>query len=215
MLARPRSASMRAGCGNIANAGVNFSPDCATMRTTMASATQTARSAPGAAPLSGDAGRRRCAGLFRAARRGPRRRRRRRCAAAPCRGRRAHADQPRQGACPLVQDKGAALLIDGHVDLVARAGADGAHLTGMIAFNEAIERAQARAHRRRRRPHHPPRRHARGRSGRRLCDVRRARRRRRTAEPSTRSKSASPGGRRCSRSLASPMPQRRRKWRRW
>ncbi len=42
--------------------------------------------------------------------------------------------------CPLVQDKGAALLIDGHIDLVARAGADGTHSTGITLFNEAIER---------------------------------------------------------------------------
>src|ERR1700688_1498287 len=34
---------------------------------------------------------------------------------------------------PFVQDKGAALLLDGHVDLIARAGADGAHLTGLSA----------------------------------------------------------------------------------
>ena len=42
--------------------------------------------------------------------------------------------------CPIVQERGAALLIDGHADLVARAGADGAHLTGMAAFEEALER---------------------------------------------------------------------------
>ena len=42
--------------------------------------------------------------------------------------------------CPPVQDKGAALLIDGHADLVARAGADGAHLTGLAAFAEALDR---------------------------------------------------------------------------
>ena len=41
--------------------------------------------------------------------------------------------------CPIVQERGAALLIDGHADLVARAGADGAHLTGLAAFSEAIE----------------------------------------------------------------------------
>jgi thiamine-phosphate pyrophosphorylase len=41
---------------------------------------------------------------------------------------------------PVVQDKGAALLIDGHADLVARAGADGAHLTGIAAFTDALER---------------------------------------------------------------------------
>ena len=32
---------------------------------------------------------------------------------------------------PMVQDKDAALLLDGHADLVARAGCDGAHLTGL------------------------------------------------------------------------------------
>ena len=41
--------------------------------------------------------------------------------------------------CPLVQDKGAALLIDGHAGLVARAGADGAHLTGIANFTAALE----------------------------------------------------------------------------
>jgi thiamine-phosphate pyrophosphorylase len=41
---------------------------------------------------------------------------------------------------PIVQARGAALLLDGHADLVARAGADGAHLTGMAAFTEALER---------------------------------------------------------------------------
>ena len=41
---------------------------------------------------------------------------------------------------PLVQSKGAALIIDGHADLVARAGADGAHLTGLADFTEALER---------------------------------------------------------------------------
>ncbi len=41
---------------------------------------------------------------------------------------------------PVVQDKGTALLIDGHADLVARAGADGAHLTGIAAFTDALER---------------------------------------------------------------------------
>ena len=40
---------------------------------------------------------------------------------------------------PMVQDKGAALLLDGHADLVARAGCDGAHLTGFAQFSEAIE----------------------------------------------------------------------------
>ncbi|MGE0563995.1 MAG: thiamine phosphate synthase [Pseudolabrys sp.] len=40
---------------------------------------------------------------------------------------------------PVVQNEGAALLIDGHARLAARAGADGAHLTGITAFTEALE----------------------------------------------------------------------------
>ena len=39
---------------------------------------------------------------------------------------------------PAVQDNGAALLLDGHVELVARAGADGAHLTGIAAMEDAL-----------------------------------------------------------------------------
>ena len=39
---------------------------------------------------------------------------------------------------PVVQGHGAALLLDGHPDLVARTGADGAHLTGIDAFADAI-----------------------------------------------------------------------------
>ena len=39
----------------------------------------------------------------------------------------------------VVQVKGAALLLDGHADLVARAGADGAHLTGIAEFTAALE----------------------------------------------------------------------------
>ena len=41
---------------------------------------------------------------------------------------------------PVVQDKDAALLLGGHADLVARAGADGAHLNGIAAFTAASER---------------------------------------------------------------------------
>ncbi len=37
-----------------------------------------------------------------------------------------------------VQDAGAALILDGRADLVARSGADGAHLTGIAAFEEAV-----------------------------------------------------------------------------
>ncbi|WP_375777154.1 thiamine phosphate synthase [Bradyrhizobium sp. ma5] len=39
---------------------------------------------------------------------------------------------------PAIQNAGAALLIDGHPDIVARAGADGAHLTGLAAMEEAM-----------------------------------------------------------------------------
>jgi thiamine-phosphate pyrophosphorylase len=39
---------------------------------------------------------------------------------------------------PAVQNAGAALLLDGHVELVARSGADGAHLTGIAALEEAL-----------------------------------------------------------------------------
>lgn len=39
---------------------------------------------------------------------------------------------------PAIQGSGAALLLDGHADLVARSGADGAHLTGIEAMQEAM-----------------------------------------------------------------------------
>jgi thiamine-phosphate pyrophosphorylase len=39
---------------------------------------------------------------------------------------------------PAIQDSGAALLLDGHVELVARAGADGGHLTGIEAMTDAL-----------------------------------------------------------------------------
>jgi thiamine-phosphate pyrophosphorylase len=39
---------------------------------------------------------------------------------------------------PAIQDSGAALLLDGNVELVARGGADGAHLTGITDFEEAL-----------------------------------------------------------------------------
>jgi thiamine-phosphate pyrophosphorylase len=41
---------------------------------------------------------------------------------------------------PAVQIRGAALLLEGHADLVARSGADGAHLNGIDEFSGAIER---------------------------------------------------------------------------
>jgi thiamine-phosphate pyrophosphorylase len=39
---------------------------------------------------------------------------------------------------PVIQGGGAALLLDGHVELVARGGADGAHVTGIEAMQEAL-----------------------------------------------------------------------------
>ena len=39
---------------------------------------------------------------------------------------------------PAIQAGGAALLLDGQVELVARAGADGAHLNGIAAMEEAL-----------------------------------------------------------------------------
>jgi thiamine-phosphate pyrophosphorylase len=38
-----------------------------------------------------------------------------------------------------VQETGAALVLDGQPDIAARAGADGAHLTGIAAFTAAVE----------------------------------------------------------------------------
>ena len=40
---------------------------------------------------------------------------------------------------PLVQEKDIALLLDGWPEIVARAGADGAHLTGVEAFMAAVD----------------------------------------------------------------------------
>lgn len=39
---------------------------------------------------------------------------------------------------PIAQDSGAALLLDGHADIVARAGADGAHLPDIDSFSAAL-----------------------------------------------------------------------------
>ena len=39
----------------------------------------------------------------------------------------------------IVQPKGTALVLYGHAEIAARAGADGAHLTGIEAFNAAID----------------------------------------------------------------------------
>jgi thiamine-phosphate pyrophosphorylase len=43
-----------------------------------------------------------------------------------------------KAVAPAIQNGGAALLLDGHVELVARGGADGAHLTGIAALEEAL-----------------------------------------------------------------------------
>ena len=39
---------------------------------------------------------------------------------------------------PLVQERDAALLLDGHAEIAARAGADGAHVSGIDAMSEAL-----------------------------------------------------------------------------
>jgi thiamine-phosphate pyrophosphorylase len=41
---------------------------------------------------------------------------------------------------PLVQERGAALILEGHADLVARGGADGAHLMSISQFTEALDK---------------------------------------------------------------------------
>ena len=38
----------------------------------------------------------------------------------------------------VIQDKGAALLLEGNAELVARSGADGAHVSGLTALEEAL-----------------------------------------------------------------------------
>jgi thiamine-phosphate pyrophosphorylase len=43
---------------------------------------------------------------------------------------------------PAIQGRGAAFLLDGHPDIVARAGADGAHLAGIEAFTAAAAALQ-------------------------------------------------------------------------
>jgi thiamine-phosphate pyrophosphorylase len=39
---------------------------------------------------------------------------------------------------PTIQNAGAALILDGHTELVARSGADGAHVTGIAAMTAAL-----------------------------------------------------------------------------
>ncbi len=45
-----------------------------------------------------------------------------------------------KAVAPVVQERGVALLLDGHADIVARANVDGAHLTGIDAFTGALDR---------------------------------------------------------------------------
>jgi thiamine-phosphate pyrophosphorylase len=45
---------------------------------------------------------------------------------------------------PAVQGRGVALLLDGHPELVVRAGADGAHLIGIEALTEALDTLKPR-----------------------------------------------------------------------
>ena len=46
---------------------------------------------------------------------------------------------------PAIQESGAALLLDGHFELAARSGADGAHLTGIEAMQEALPTPRGKA----------------------------------------------------------------------
>lgn len=46
--------------------------------------------------------------------------------------------QRAKALAPAVQNAGAALLLDGHPRLAARGGADGAHVSGLIAMQEAL-----------------------------------------------------------------------------
>ena len=55
----------------------------------------------------------------------------------PPAGERALIDHVRAIA-PMVQGKGAALILEGHPGIVARTGADGAHLVGIEAFTAAV-----------------------------------------------------------------------------
>src|SRR4051794_9329256 len=38
----------------------------------------------------------------------------------------------------IVQDRNVALLLEGHIDLIAKSGADGAHVSGLGEFNDAL-----------------------------------------------------------------------------
>lgn len=45
-----------------------------------------------------------------------------------------------KAVAPLVQHHNAALLVDGHIELIARSGADGAHMRGSEAITEALSK---------------------------------------------------------------------------
>ncbi len=57
---------------------------------------------------------------------------------------------------PIIQDHGAALIFHGRADIVARSGADGAHLADITAFTEAAEALKPDSDRRLRRPGDAP-----------------------------------------------------------
>ena len=123
----------------LAPSRVNFLPDWASMRSTMASRPKQAAPRPAPRPLSRYAA---TCGAFRVHSAIDRR------ASTPATSRQcccslADADERTLINCakalaPPVQGKDAALLLDGRPNLVARAGADGAHLTGLSAFTNAV-----------------------------------------------------------------------------
>src|SRR5215217_7930823 len=112
---------------------------------------------------------------------------------------------------PAVQAKGVALLLDGHAELVARAGADGAHLTGIEALIEALDTLKPQwiagaggLHTR----------HDAMRAGERGADYVMFGEPAARRPPFAASSSALPGGPSCSSCLASPMPKTSRRWQR-
>ena len=104
-------------------------------------ATDPSRTAAAAAALPADPAAGGYGRLCRAAAsRAGRGRRRRRAAAAEERETKRTLINRAKTLAPVVQGAGAALLLDGHADLVARAGADGVHLTGLDDFEDTLER---------------------------------------------------------------------------
>ena len=110
-----------------------------------------------------------------------------------------------------MQDSGAALLLDGHVELVARAGADGAHLTGIAAHGRCPAVAETRPHRRRRRTDDAARSDGRRRSRARITCCSANPMRTGSGLRWRRSPSACNGGTNCSSRPASALPRRARR----